>query len=148
MTKKSPELSSSCETTEHFANLLGQSLLLHPTVIALHGDLGAGKTTFVRGMCQSALESVRDVSSPTFTYLHIYADRPAFPIYHFDLYRLRSEEEFLLAGFGEYLNHPGWCFIEWPERIASILPKDTLHIKLSHVAEGERLISYWRGPCE
>lgn len=142
MTKKRLDsfISSSKEDTETFAHNLGLSLSGKPTVFALHGDLGAGKTTFVRGMCKSALADTRSVSSPTFTYLHIYLETPEFSIYHFDLYRLHSAEEFSLAGFDEYLNKPSWCFLEWPERIDTLIPLNALHITLSHLEENKRLI--------
>jgi tRNA threonylcarbamoyladenosine biosynthesis protein TsaE len=77
-----------------------------------------------------------DVSSPTFTYLHIYPG----PVYHFDLYRLKSAEEFLALGFDEYFNTDGIVCFEWAEKIASILPEKTLRITLKHAGENERLI--------
>ncbi len=96
-------------------------------ILALQGDLGAGKTTFVQGLLNGL--NIRDTAqSPTFTYLQIYENS----LYHFDLYRLQSERDFLLLGFDEFLNAGKITVIEWPERIASLLPPDTCLIRLSH----------------
>lgn len=91
-----------------------------PCVIALHGDLGAGKTTFIRGLASSLGADEREVCSPTFTYLNIYQGRYS-TIYHFDLYRIPTETEFKAAGFDEFLQAGGVCCIEWSEKIASLL---------------------------
>ncbi len=109
-------------------------------VIALHGDLGAGKTTLVKGIVQ-ALTSInkREISSPTFTYLHIY-EAKEFSIFHFDLYRLKNAEGFLEMGGVDYLDGSGICLIEWPDRITSLLPQTTRHLFLSHHEEGKRRI--------
>lgn len=109
------------------------------TTVALFGDLGAGKTTFVKGMVAELCEiDSREVSSPTFNYLNIYLG--PHPVYHFDLYRLRSSEEFLAMGFEEQLSADGICCIEWAERISSILPEDVVRIYISHAESGTRKI--------
>lgn len=103
------------------------SKLARPSILALQGDLGAGKTTFVQGLLTAL--NIQDLAqSPTFTYLQIYQES----LYHFDLYRLKSEREFLLLGFDEFLFTSGIAVIEWPERIESLLPPDTCLIRLSH----------------
>jgi len=97
------------------------------SILALQGDLGAGKTTFVQGLLNGF--AVADTAqSPTFTYLQIYEG----PIYHFDLYRLSSEKDFLHLGLDEFLSSDGIAIIEWPDRIASLLPSNTPLIRLSH----------------
>lgn len=96
------------------------------TIIALSGDLGAGKTTFVQGLAQG-LDIVDPIQSPTFTLLNIYQN-----LYHFDLYRLKNESDFLGLGFDEYFQKDGICAIEWPERIPSLLPSHTLFIAFSY----------------
>ena len=88
--------------------------------VALFGDLGAGKTAFVRAMA-AALGYKSFVNSPTFSILNIYPTAK-FEIYHFDFYRLAVAEEALDIGFDEYLQNEGFCFIEWPEKIAEYLP--------------------------
>lgn len=109
------------------------------SVLCLVGDLGAGKTTFVKGVAKSLGISEREVSSPTFSYLNIYKGK--IPIYHFDLYRLRSAEEFCALGFDEYLRGDGISCIEWAEKIAHLVPPGTLTIKFSHEDENRR--SLW-----
>ncbi len=101
------------------------------SIVALRGELGAGKTTFVQGFLQGL--GIEDTAqSPTFTYLQIYENR----VYHFDLYRLRSEKEFLALGFEEFLHENKIVLIEWPERIENLLPDDCYHLTFSHVPEG------------
>lgn len=102
-------------------------------ILALTGPLGAGKTTFVKGLVPPASE--RDVQSPTFTLLNPYPT-----LFHFDLYRLKSTADFLALGFDEYFEQ-GFCVIEWPERIASLLPPDTLHIDIAPHPDGSRTLS-------
>ncbi len=102
------------------------SLLRKNTVVALHGNLGAGKTSFVKACAPFLGIAPSLVTSPTFSYLHVYEGD--FFLYHFDLYRIFSLEDFLHLGFEEYFTKTGICLIEWPEKIASILPKETLHL--------------------
>lgn len=132
---------SAIETFE-IGRLLGQQLPI-PTVICLFGELGAGKTTFVKGLVQgSTLLDSSVVQSPTFTYLNIYEGQKT--VYHFDLYRLRDIDAFLSMGFDEYFEANGICCIEWSERIASYLPSNSLHIHLEHVKQDQRLITITR----
>lgn len=107
------------------------------SVLCLIGDLGAGKTTFVKGIAKSLGISEREVSSPTFSYLNIYQGK--IPIYHFDLYRLRSAAEFCALGFDEYLqSEKGILCIEWAEKIQHLLPQNALTIKFIHDCENRR----------
>jgi tRNA threonylcarbamoyladenosine biosynthesis protein TsaE len=106
------------------------------SVIALSGDLGSGKTTFMQGLVRGLGGSKVIVQSPTFVYLHHYPTTP--PVFHFDLYRLRSADDFLAMGFEEYFETEGITAIEWPERIASILPASAIKIQLSVVSESAR----------
>jgi len=94
-------------------------------VICLFGDLGAGKTTFVKGILNDPSIAV---VSPTYTYLNIYPGNP--PLYHFDLYRLKGEEEFLSMGFEEYFWTEGICCVEWSEKITQILPPEAVQVTL------------------
>lgn len=107
------------------------------SIVCFFGDLGAGKTTFIQGMA-TAFSSHNQVTSPTFTYLHIYDGEKR--IYHFDLYRLHSSDEFLSMGFDEYLFSHGICCIEWSERIASLLPSEIIKVECSHLSETQRQI--------
>ena len=96
-------------------------------VIALHGDLGAGKTCFVQGLAE-ALGIRRPVNSPTYTLISEYDGN--FRLFHIDLYRIKSETEALNLGLDEYLNGQGVTAIEWAERAISLLPLDTIHIRM------------------
>lgn len=105
------------------------------TVIALEGDLGAGKTTFVQGFLRG-LRISDWAQSPTFVYLQTY--QGSIPVYHFDLYRLAREEDFISLGFEEMFDQGGIVVIEWPERIARLLPPEALYIRLSYSLKGGR----------
>ena len=111
-------------------------------IVYLHGDLGAGKTTFVRGVLQG-LGYIGKVKSPTYTlvepYTIEYDVKSSYNLYHFDLYRFNDEEEWEAAGFREYFNARSICFVEWPEKAENCLPKPNVDVKLSHIAEGRSI---------
>ncbi len=117
------------EETQRLAASL-RPMLKPGRVLALHGDLGSGKTCFVGGLAE-ALHCRDPVSSPTFTLLNAYVG--VLPLYHADAYRLDGAGDFLRAGLADYLGGDGVCVVEWAERIAPILPADTIHIRF-HVA--------------
>jgi tRNA threonylcarbamoyladenosine biosynthesis protein TsaE len=107
-------------------------------IFALHGVLGAGKTQLAKGLARG-LGFRGDVTSPTFTIVHEYRGG-RLPMYHIDLYRIQGEKEAVDIGLEEYLPSDGVTVIEWPERIASILPPQTQHWKLEVVSLTERVI--------
>lgn len=104
-------------------------LLAPGTVIALHGDLGAGKTTFVQGL-GFALGVARPVTSPTFTLSTEY-QTPHFKLVHMDLYRLSGPDDLLPIGYPEYLETGAVVAVEWPERAGDLIPPDALHVTFS-----------------
>lgn len=107
-------------------------------IIALHGKMGAGKTTLVHAFCD--LLGVTDsVSSPTFSLINEY-ECPGGFIYHIDLYRLNSAEEAQRAGVEDCLYSGRICLVEWPERIPGLLPPDTLHVYLEVIDTDNRSI--------
>ena len=107
-----------------FANILQPGLNIY-----LHGDLGAGKTTFVRGVLRGLGHSGK-VKSPTYTLVEPYTFSD-YNIYHFDCYRFIDEEEWEAAGFREYFNPHSICMIEWPEKAAQLLPQADIDVRLS-----------------
>ena len=101
--------------------------------IALMGDLGAGKTAFVKAFCRR-LKIEGNVTSPTFALVNEYVfwdeNDQEQPIHHLDLYRLKNVEEALDIGIEDYLDDEHYCLIEWPEIIVSLLPEDTVFVKI------------------
>lgn len=109
--------------------------------IYLHGDLGAGKTTLVRGLLH-ALGHVGKVKSPTYTLVEpyeIYNVDSMFTLYHFDLYRFNDDEEWDAAGFRDYFNAQSVCLIEWPEKAENVLPTPDINIVFSIKNAGRNL---------
>lgn len=109
-------------------------------VICLYGDLGAGKTQFVKGFVKAFGLSGNEVNSPTFTIINEYDG--SIPVYHFDCYRLEHDEEALEIGAEEYFYGNGVCIIEWPERILGVLPDSRKEIQLKHIAKNRREIIF------
>ena len=107
-------------------------------VLALSGDLGAGKTHFVKGLA-AGLGTAASVTSPTFTLLHEYPGG-RLPLYHFDFYRLDAADEALKIGLDEYLDGDGACVIEWAEKFPALLPPHTRWLRFTHRADGARMI--------
>jgi len=107
-------------------------------IFALHGVLGAGKTQLVKGLARG-LGYKGDVTSPTFTIVHEYVGG-RLPLYHIDLYRIENFHSALFLGLDEYLPSDGVTVIEWPERIESILPAETIHWELEVASLTERII--------
>jgi tRNA threonylcarbamoyladenosine biosynthesis protein TsaE len=108
-------------------------------LLLLHGDLGAGKTTFAQGLAEG-LGIAAGVTSPTFTLVQEYRGG-RLPLYHFDLYRLGGPDEVFDLGFFDYLEQGGVVVVEWPERLGESLPDERLDITLSAAGEAERTIT-------
>jgi tRNA threonylcarbamoyladenosine biosynthesis protein TsaE len=108
------------------------------TVFAFHGDMGAGKTTFIHALCD--VKGVRDtVGSPTFSIINEYR-YPAGKIFHIDLYRLQGEEEALRAGVEDTLYSGEICLVEWPDRAPGIFPPGTVHIRIEVIDPNTRRV--------
>jgi tRNA threonylcarbamoyladenosine biosynthesis protein TsaE len=105
-------------------------------VLHLRGDLGAGKTTLVRGLLR-ALGHAGRVKSPTYTLVEPY-ELSSLHFYHFDFYRLKNQEEWAQAGFREYFNAHAMCAVEWPERAGDFLPRPDVEITLRFEGEARR----------
>lgn len=131
-------VSTSEQATVALGRELGR-LLLPGDFIGLIGDLGSGKTHFVRGVAEGD-EVATDVcvTSPSYTLLNEYAGRV--PLYHFDLYRLRGDADIVELGFDEYFYGDGACLVEWAERLDEELPGENLKICFSHLDDTSRKI--------
>jgi tRNA threonylcarbamoyladenosine biosynthesis protein TsaE len=108
-------------------------------VVALVGDIGAGKTHFVKGLLRG-LESAEEATSPTFTLVHEYR-RGRLPLFHFDFYRLKERSEVDEIGFDEYLEEGGITVIEWADRFSQVLPARTRWLRLETSGETQRVIA-------
>jgi tRNA threonylcarbamoyladenosine biosynthesis protein TsaE len=98
-------------------------------ILAFHGEMGAGKTTFIKAIC-SYLKVADTVSSPTFAIINEYSTTDNASIYHFDLYRLKSWTEMLEIGYEDYFYSGNYCLLEWPEKIVTLLPEETVHVNI------------------
>ncbi len=130
-------VTSAPEETEKLAKDIAD-IVYEGLVICLDGDLGAGKTLFIRSLAK-ALGVSGEVTSPTFNLMNIYdTDRKNFKIYHFDLYRLETSEELEEIGFYEYAEEPeGMVVIEWSDKFPEDIPDDILHIEINRGEKDE-----------
>ncbi len=106
--------------------------------VGLYGDLGSGKTQFVKGICEG-FRVHEVVNSPTFTIVNEY--HGTLPVFHIDLYRMKNVEEILNIGFDEYIEAGGVCLVEWAEKLDGIIPEKRFDVKMSVVDESTREIS-------
>jgi tRNA threonylcarbamoyladenosine biosynthesis protein TsaE len=109
------------------------------STVALSGELGAGKTHFVRGVV-GGWGGAEDATSPTFTIVHEYAT-PLGPVFHFDLYRAESAEEIWASAHDELESPDGLVVVEWADRFPALLPPDAVRVTIAHHGEGRRLIT-------
>jgi len=124
------------QAAKQFAESMGQN-----TVFAFYGKMGAGKTTFIKAVCEQL--GVQDtVTSPTFAIVNEYEAAQGRPIYHFDFYRIKKVSEAYDMGCEEYFysGHP--CFIEWPELIEEVLPEETVSVTIEALPDGLRRLVF------
>jgi len=108
-------------------------------IFAFYGEMGAGKTTFIKEICKQL--GVNDnTSSPTFSIINEYIGNGGQKIYHFDFYRIKNIEEAYDMGYEDYLYSNAFCFIEWPEKIKELLPENTVSVTIA-ILDGNRSIS-------
>lgn len=130
---------NSAEETRAFAAQMAMQIKAGQ-VLCLNGDLGVGKTVFAQGFCE-ALGVTEPVNSPTFTLVNEY-EGTAFPIYHFDLYRIEEPDELYEIGFSDMVSGKAVVLIEWSERAGDLLPRDRIDIFINRTAEddGRRIV--------
>ena len=110
------------------------------TVFAFYGKMGAGKTTFIKAICEAL--GVDDViTSPTFAIVNEYTAEDG-PVYHFDFYRIKKLEEVYDMGFEDYFYSGALCLIEWPELIEEVLPEDAVKVSITENADGSRTVNF------
>ena len=128
------------EAAHQFVNAIGNR-----RIFAFYGHMGAGKTTFIKAICEAL--GVEDViTSPTFAIVNEYTPSspllpPSSNIYHFDFYRVKRLEEAYDMGYEDYFYSGSLCFIEWPELIEELLPDDTVRVTITQQPDGSRLVS-------
>lgn len=110
-------------------------------VFAFYGEMGAGKTTFIKALCEEL--GVEDViTSPTFAIVNEYTDGKGEPIYHFDFYRIKKLDEVFDMGYEDYIDSGNLCLMEWPELIEDILPEDAKKVTITVNGDGSRTLSF------
>ena len=124
------------ESAREFINNIGSH-----KVFAFYGKMGAGKTTFIKAICEEL--GVDDVvTSPTFAIVNEYTADDGTPIYHFDFYRIKKLEEVYDMGYEDYFYSGALCFIEWPELIEEVLPEDAVKVQITEKEDGTRAILF------
>jgi tRNA threonylcarbamoyladenosine biosynthesis protein TsaE len=123
------------KTAQQFINLIGDR-----TVFAFNGKMGAGKTTFIKSICE-VMGVKETVNSPTFSIVNEYEAADGRIIFHFDCYRINKIQEALDLGAEEYLYSKNLCFIEWSENIAPILPDSIVNVDIEEIENGKRQIT-------
>lgn len=124
------------EAARYFLNAVGDA-----NIFAIDGDMGVGKTTFIKAVCEEL--GVKDViTSPTFSLVNEYTDGKGEPVYHFDFYRIKKIDEVYDMGYEDYFYGGNLCFLEWPELIESLLPEDVTKVHITTEADGSRTISF------
>lgn len=122
------------ESAREFISQMGDA-----KVFAFYGQMGAGKTTFIKAVCEEL--GVSDaITSPTFAIVNEYT--ASVPVYHFDFYRIKKLEEVYDMGYEDYFYSGALCFIEWPELIEELLPEDAVRVTISEERDGTRSIEF------
>ena len=108
-------------------------------IFAIYGDMGAGKTTFIKALCEE-MQVLDNVTSPTFALINEYKTGKGNTIFHFDFYRIKSLIEAYDFGYEDYFYSGDYCFIEWPELIESLLPTIAIKVLICETEDGKRII--------
>ena len=133
-----------CKNIDNLHEVSVKLLTKYPLrkIFAFYGELGSGKTTFIKTICKS-LRVADIVNSPTFAIINVYKASDGENIYHFDFYRLKSIEEVFDIGYEDYFYSGSYCFIEWPEKIENLLPDHTIKVYIEvNKSDGSRIIKF------
>lgn len=132
-----------CNTESELPQVAAQLLEAWPDdrVFAFDGEMGAGKTTFIKVLCET-LGVQQVTNSPTFAIVNEYVAGNGEPIYHFDFYRITSIDEAYQIGFEDYLYSDCYCFIEWPDKVAALLDEQVVRVKIEVLADGSRQFTF------
>ncbi len=124
------------QAAQQFYNSIGNH-----RVFAFYGQMGVGKTTFIKALCQ--FFGVKDdISSPTFAIVNEYIGAQGEQLFHFDFYRIKNEEEAFDFGYEDYFYSGAFCFIEWPEKVESLLPADCVKVFLYETENKQRILTF------
>ena len=129
-------ITDSTEETEKVGRSLAKKIEnagIPRAFIAMRGEMGVGKTAFVRGFASEF--GISNVKSPTYTVVNEYRGRKN--IYHFDMYRIESEDDLYSIGFDDYVDRDGFCIAEWSENVEDFLPQDAIYVSIKRSAESE-----------
>ncbi|MHC1775119.1 MAG: tRNA (adenosine(37)-N6)-threonylcarbamoyltransferase complex ATPase subunit type 1 TsaE [Lentimicrobium sp.] len=132
-----------CTDLDDLDRIAGELISMFPAkrIFTLSGSMGSGKTTFIQALCRR-LKVVDLVNSPTFSIVNEYLTNERNSVFHFDLYRLRKAEELLDIGYEDYFYSGDYCFIEWPELAADLIPEESVHLGIKVEEPGQvRLIT-------
>ena len=125
------------EAAQQFIDNMGKG-----NVFAFYGKMGAGKTTFIKAICE-CLEVEDVITSPTFAIVNeYYSNKLQDSIYHFDFYRIKKLEEVYDMGYEDYFYSHRLCFLEWPELVEELLPKDAVKVTITEQEDGSRLVTF------
>jgi tRNA threonylcarbamoyladenosine biosynthesis protein TsaE len=119
------------------------SLLNKQKVVAFYGSMGVGKTTFIKSLCR-AMGVSGHITSPSFALVNEYEGKEGETIFHFDFYRLKNVDEVFDMGYEDYFFSDNYCFIEWPEKVAEVLPDDRLDVHMVENEDGSRTLKVSR----
>lgn len=129
-----PSLDKIADAAREFVEQIGDK-----RVFAFYGGMGAGKTTFIKAVCEQL--GVKDaVTSPTFAIVNEYASDLG-PVYHFDFYRIKNQTEVMDLGFDDYAYSGNFCLMEWPELIEDLLPDNTVNVHIAETSNGMRTVT-------
>jgi tRNA threonylcarbamoyladenosine biosynthesis protein TsaE len=137
------------ENTDSVPAVAAEFIRTYPgcRIFAFTGELGSGKTTFIKALCREL--GVTDlVSSPSFAIIHEYQSEKSDKLYHFDFYRIKKLEEAYDIGYEEYFYSGNYCFIEWADKAESLLPSGTIHVHIVVDENSGRILEASEDPCD